>query len=76
MNIEKFKNYCNHYEFTHPELKEYLDLQTKLLKIHIYTARADGDNRDKNIIYAEWISTHSQWFRYIWIALKKGINYE
>jgi len=73
MNDIEFENYCDHYEFTKLELREYLDLQVKLMNISLIHCRNKGDKRDKNIIFTEWINIHSQQFRYMWVALRQSI---
>ena len=76
MDTVEFTHYCNDYEFEKTELREYLDLQVELMNIYLIDMRGKGDERDKNIILAEWINTHSQQFRYMWIVLRKGICYD
>ena len=74
MNDLDLEQYCEHYAFTNEQLEDYCGFEKRLMNIHLLHARENGDKRDKNLIYIDWIKTFSSQFRMMWVVLKENLK--
>lgn len=69
-----FESICNHYQFSVQEFKDYRDTEKWLMCYYLFKQRNNGDTRDKNVIYIEWIKNNSENFRIMWVMIMRGIK--
>lgn len=67
-----FVSDCENYQFTCDELKQYSEMEKALMHFYLEKKRSEGDNREKNQIYIEWIKIYSEEFRLMYMILRQG----
>ena len=69
---DDFKSFCECYQFSCEELKCYCSMEKALMNYFLDKRRSEGDIRDKNQIYIEWIKIYSEYFRLMYMMLKEN----
>lgn len=74
MSDNDFRKFCETYQFSETEIKDYTGMEKRMMTLYLEKRRSEGDERDKNIIFIEWIRIYSEFFRIMWIMLIKGVR--
>jgi hypothetical protein len=65
----EFKELCENYQFSCDELKNYGNMEKTMMEFYLDKKRIEGDKREKNQIYIEWIKIYSEFFRIMYMML-------
>lgn len=70
----EFRELCESYQFTCDELKDYTTMEKIMMEFYLDKKRIEGDIREKNQIYIEWIKIYSEFFRIMYMMLMHKVH--